>query len=393
MYPKLATKNKCTGCLACIDICKQNAISYAIKDGLRYIKINKSICSQCRQCVQICPIITPVQNANNFKELAFFGGWSLNNNIRLQSASGGAFAELARYMLKLNGIVIGATCENNKVFHTYIKEKDDLYKLTNSKYLQSDTSGIYRTTKNFLIKGHKVLFSGTPCQIAGLYGFLSYKHLKNLITAEIVCHGVPSEDALTEHLKKHNSNQIISFRDKNDGWWVTNSQRTTLLINHKTVKIKNKEDIFYNIFYACLTDRKSCHSCNFSTLPRLADITLADFWGTNVRKEEQKSGVSLILTNNNKGKLYTENINDLYLFNTSPKECFPSNPRIYNGKNYIQFHPYIIFRNQWNKILPASIKLSIQRNKMPWKLVWAIFKISTIINNKRQLKKILTKLK
>lgn len=390
--PKLATKKQCTGCLACIDSCKSGAIEYYVQNGLRYIRVNNTLCIGCGMCEKTCPIITPVTN-NNIKDIKVFGGWSKTDAVRLHSASGGAFAEHALSFIKDGGYVAGACLIDNKVKHIIINETKDLVKLQNSKYLQSNTSGIYRQVQKLLNENKPVLFSGTPCQIAGLYGYLGNKKTTTLFTIELVCHGIPSDEILAYHLQSNKSNEIISFREKSEGWVASHSQLTTIKVlddlnQGLQVKCSKDNDYFYKAFSCGLTERRSCYECKFSTLPRMSDITLADFWGCKQYPEEQHKGISLIITNNSKGEEILSKTAGLFTFKSSLIECIGSNPRIYNGSKYIRYHPMVLTKQLLYNILPYKVKWAILTNGYPYRFLWGYYRIIDKIIEKQKFQQV-----
>lgn len=390
-YPTLASNDACTGCLTCIDACKKGALDTVKKHGLRYVILNKSLCVQCGACENSCTVFNSVRG-NKLKEIQPFEGWITNDNLRLKSASGGAFTSFALEIFRRKGVVIGASLIGNEVFHVDIQWPADLSKLQNSKYLQSNTVGIYRKTLDFLKLDKWVLFSGTSCQIAGLNAFLSeFPHLiRKLITVDILCHGVPSDEALTYHLIKNKSPKIISFRDKSNGWWGVKSQNTTIALgdnNNLTKRFDKASDLFYRDFRCGLSSRLSCCDCKYSALPRYADITIGDYWGTKCNVEEQFKGVSIILANNMKGIEFIKSDSNLYLKKISMVSAMRSNPRIYTGYSFVKFHPIMMFRNLLYKILPYELRHDILINKMPWKVIWGIYRLITKIHERVEFKK------
>lgn len=252
----------------------------------------------------------------------------------------------------------------------------------------------YRDVAEKLKNGYWILFSGCPCQIAALYGFLGNKRRDNehLITIEVVCHGIANNEALDLHLNHYHSNKIYSFRDKrnNTQEWRY-SQCTTIDFNGKKVKLKREEDIFYAIYASWLLDRKSCSNCNFSQINRVADITLADFWGLS-NPDYYKKGVSLIIANNAKANDFILQAQTIHCFEESLRTAINGNPNLYTGFKFIQWHPIVMWPQFCKRILPTNVRFNILTNKMPYKLFWAVFKVSTIYFTKLKKKKILKQL-
>lgn len=211
----------CTGCAACKQICTHEAISMQLdEEGFLRPLINQDRCVECRICIKICPVNTQTIKHEPIK---VFSGWSNNEETRLTSSSGGAFVEIAKLILAQNGVVFGVSMDSNMLaHHIFIESEKEIYKLQGSKYIQSIIGNAYKDAKQFLQEGRKVLFSGTPCQIAGLRNFL-HKDYENLYTVDLICHGVPSpkvfkdyihyiENAINEPVKE------VKFRCKKSSW-------------------------------------------------------------------------------------------------------------------------------------------------------------------------------
>ena len=379
--PKLAKRSQCTGCLACKDICKHDGIKIVERNCMPFIKVDTNKCINCGLCEKVCPIITPVEK-NKITDMKVYGGWANDEQTRINAASGGGFTGLAQSFFHLHKddkvAVVGAVLINNRVYHKLIEQEKDIYLLTNSKYIQSNTQGIYKETIEKLKAGYWVLFSGCPCQIAGLYGFLGKRKNERLITIEVVCHGIASNEALDLHLKYYNSTHIYRFRDKRKGTqdWKS-SQCTTIKQNGKEIKLKRKDDIFYAIYAGWMLDRKSCSNCHFSEINRVADITLADFWGLPV-PNYYKQGVSLIIANNTKADSLIKTAETIYTFEASLQTTFNGNPHLFTGYKFIQFHPIVIWPNLSKKILSSKLRFNILTNKLPYKFFWAFYKLATI---------------
>lgn len=389
--PQLASIKSCTGCMSCLETCKHKAIEVKIYNNFRYPQINKQKCIECGQCTKKCPIINPISR-NIFSDIQAYYGWCTDEDIRFKSASGGAFSAIAKSFFKISNkpIVIGAQLTNNKVKHVLIEKENDIELLMNSKYLQSNTIGIYEETKQKLKEGYEVLFSGTPCQIAGLYSFLkkSEQLINNLYTIDLVCHGVTSEEALNLHLTYNQGKKIISFRDKIESQKI---HKTTIVSNNVLKRVSPQNDLFYPIFSSWLLGRKSCSNCKYSSIPRIADITIGDYWSDS-KSEYYKKGISLIVGNNSKGiKLINDSL-FLYKQNVTIQEAINTNPNLYTGFKCIQWHPIVMWPYFFKRILPAKIRLDILTNKMPYKLFWAVFKVPTIYLTKLKKKEVLKQL-
>ncbi len=314
---ELCENKKCTGCLACYNACHHDAITLTHdEEGFIHPSINYDMCMECKRCVSACPIITP-NHLRSYTPLKTLAVWAKDKNILRQSSSGGVFTMLSNYVLQNGGIVFGATLNSNKVVeHIFIEVKKDLYKLQGSKYVQSDIGKSYLKCKEFLNSKRLVLFTGTPCQIAGLLAFLDKKEFNNLITIDIVCHGVPTPLILREYItffeyKEKSKAKTLKFRDKKWSW-----NRYNFVIEFQNGNIYYgpwELDPYLRGFLRNLFLRPSCHCCNYSHPLRHSDITLGDFWGFKSRKNEKLNydkGVSLVLINTVKGEKTFNSITD-----------------------------------------------------------------------------------
>lgn len=330
MKIQLASRFECTGCMVCTDACTHKAIDIIIADdGHYYPQIEKSKCVGCGVCMKNCPIVSNFSYQRTDKGSKPYAAWAKDNKIRSKSSSGGAFAAIAKQVLTEGGIVIGVALENSIARHIAIESISELYKLQGSKYQQSKTTGIYQQTLAYLRTGRKVLFSGTACQIAGLYTFLNQRTFENLVTVDLICGGVPSRLPIDKFLNQKDYVEIVSYRDKVDGWG-----RYCLTAINKSGKMIRKPlngELVISSFSSLLTDRYSCYDCKFSGLFRKADITLADFWGDKDFEDEHKAGVSLIIIHSLSGRKIVC-ASDLELHETTWDKCMPYNPRLVYGK-------------------------------------------------------------
>ena len=305
-------KSNCCGCYSCYNICPKKAIEMVEDEkGFKYPKIDKEKCIDCGLCEKVCPIIN---NKNVEKEVKAYACFNKNLETRMNSSSGGIFSLIANYILDLNGIVFGAQFDKEyNVVHSYIENQKDLYKFQCSKYVQSDVGDTYKKAKEFLDNDKYVLFTGTPCQIEGLYKFLRRDYDK-LYTQDFICHGVPSPRVWRKYLKEKNNMynsqpKNISFRSKDNSW-----QDFELKIQYENNVYRNTQgkDTYLRAFLNDICLRDSCYQCNFKKKNRLSDFTLADFWGIdNIDKSmNDDKGISLVVVNSNKGKELFEKLKE-----------------------------------------------------------------------------------
>ena len=189
---EIIDKAKCCGCHACDNVCPKNCIKIIIdEEGFLYPKINKDICISCNLCEKVCPLINSIDN-NEFKSIAY-ACKNRNEQVRINSSSGGIFFLLCEEVINKNGVVFGATFDDNfNVKHSFTETLEECKAFRGSKYVQSSIGDMYKHAKRFLDQDRTVLFTGTQCQIKGLNIFLG-KSYKNLLTVDVICHGVPSQ--------------------------------------------------------------------------------------------------------------------------------------------------------------------------------------------------------
>lgn len=297
--PQLAARNRCTGCGACASGCPKDAITMTRdKEGFSYPVIAPETCVRCGHCTAVCPLL----RQRELKPLpAAFAAWNRDDQIRKDSTSGGVFTALAEYVLEGGGVVFGAAMDGKQhLRHVACFRNEELWRLRGAKYVQSDLGDTFREIK-LLLKTRPVLFSGTPCQVDGLYRYLGCRP-ENLTTCDLVCHGVPSpgvwEDMARsiEH-RKGKGIQAVRFRNKVTGW--KDSHFTTVYDDGTVDSAPLFGTEYGRAFGRALFLRPSCHSCAYTNLNRPGDFTLGDFWGLKDDElpEQQKKGVSLLLVN------------------------------------------------------------------------------------------------
>jgi coenzyme F420-reducing hydrogenase beta subunit len=309
---QIVDKQNCCGCYACYNICPPQCIHMQPDvEGFWYPVVEIDECTECGLCEQVCPILENM-SAGNYDPLAYA---CINNNeaIRLGSSSGGLFTLIAEQVIEGGGVVFGANFnEHFEVEHRCVELKEELVKLRGSKYLQSRISETYKQAKQLLKSGRKVLFTGTPCQIAGLKSYLG-KSYDNLLCVDIICHGVPSPEVWKKYIdyrqaKAASAAQRISFRRKDDGW--KRYSVSFLFENNTEYRQTLDKDLYMRAFLKNVCLRPSCYACEFKTIHRESDITLADFWGIQsmLPDMDDDKGTSLIFVNSQAGKAMIEQI-------------------------------------------------------------------------------------
>ncbi len=302
----LERKEDCCGCRSCEQICPQQCISMREDyEGFRYPVVDENKCIHCGLCVSRCPMLNAPKFRAKLDSPKVYAVRSKNENVLLQSSSGGMFSVLAKFVLNENGAVFGCAFDENLIArHICVENEADLDKLRGSKYVASDTNSTYAKVKKLLNEDRKVLYSGCGCQIAGLHKFLG-KDYDNLLTMEIVCHGTPSQKLFSKHLEALSQTlgeKIISyeFRNKQDGWGLNCKIKTKT----KTIFLPADKDPYYASFLRGRTYRPCCYECHFANSNKMADITVGDFWGIELFHPSfyDRRGISGVMLNTVFGK-------------------------------------------------------------------------------------------
>lgn len=309
----------CYGCEACVQACAKGAIRMEEdSEGFRYPVIDDSLCINCGLCRKSCPFVNPP--VRHIDEKLVYGGYHKNAVIRDASTSGGAFSAIVESWCDENYVIFGAVADGLEVYHTYIEDKKELALFRKSKYSQSRMGSAYADAKRFLKQGKNVLFSGTPCHIAGLKSYLRGKEYENLLTVEVVCEGVPSPlyiRKFADYIRETHGSRLcgIDYR-YTDSAPISSPETTTpgkwdfqvmrlVLENGKEIKKDRWFNPFWSVWLNHLMSRPSCYECPFASVERNADVTLGDLWGVHLYCPDlygRNGGSSLIVCNSRQGR-------------------------------------------------------------------------------------------
>lgn len=311
-------KSKCCGCNACGDVCAHGAISFVTDiEGFWYPEVDTTKCTDCGLCEKVCPNLHAEELKKNDFEKPNCAIAAVHKNmlIRWDSTSGGAFSALAETMYEQEGYVGGAVYTDEFLVKNFISnDLSDLPKLRSSKYLQSNAEGLYAQIKRLLVQGEKVLVCGTPCQMTALRSFLR-KDYENLIIVDFICRGVNSPKvyrAYLDSLEKKFDSKVVYVKAKNKELGWRNLTRKVTFANGQSYYGVHMEDDFRRGYHTNVYCRPSCYNCAFKDFPRIADITIGDFWGIErVDKNlDNNVGTSMILLNSKKGEAFFELVKD-----------------------------------------------------------------------------------
>lgn len=330
MSVAIKSKSECCGCNACAEICPRRCIEMAADSaGFLYPKVNHKECIECGACERVCPL----QPSNDCSyPIKCYAARRLRPEKQSGSSSGGAAAAICEKIIAEGGVAYGCMGDGARVCHTRIDNAADLPKLQGSKYAQSDARGMYAQAKQDLIAGKKVVFIGTPCQTYGLKRFLR-KSGDNLLLVDIICHGVPSRQMLSEHISHiANGKEIdkVSFRDGNN--FILRLYSKGKEVWSANVWEERDKDIYYKGFIEGLIYRPSCYSCKFARPERYSDITIGDFWGLkdpDLFEGNAKLGTSVILPATEKGVRFAMTLhNEMMMAERDAEEAVEGNTQL-----------------------------------------------------------------
>lgn len=378
---QIKNKADCCGCTACASICPKDAITMEPDTlGFKYPKVNLSECIDCGLCEKVCSFNDNYDKSLNLKEPEIYAARHKDMHEIETSRSGAAFIAISDYILENNGIVYGVGYKDHfRVVHKRATTKEERNEFKGSKYVQSDLEGIFRQVKEDLKHGNIVLFSGTPCQTAGLNSYIGKKLRENLVLVDIVCHGVPSPYIWRDYLiyiEKKYKNKIVKvdFRDKSRVGW---SEHIESFVLNNGNKIESYT--YTSLFHKNIMIRKACGKCHFTNYIRPSDFTIGDYWGwqnLSINFNQDNKGCSLLFINTLKGRnIFTKISTDL--------NYIPSNKELCVQPNLISS---TTLNNQSEKFTKTYIKGGINEVLMKFSSISYKYKINRFI--KRLISKI-----
>lgn len=356
-------KENCCGCHACYNICPKFAIKMvADKEGFLYPRVLAEKCVNCGKCLDICPSVTQLPLNSGNKAYACY---ARNHEEHLSSSSGGIFSVLARKFLDEKGIIFGASFnEKMEVEHLGITKIEDLFKLKGTKYVQSRIGTSYICVREALLKGKKVLFSGTPCQVAGLKAYLDQEY-DNLLCIDLICHGVPSPAVWERYLNEcfgEDNVKAMQFRNKRKG--ISNVTLEYTLKSGDVIREAYHESLYIKGFIGNFYTRPSCFQCKFKGIERCSDITIGDFWSVKEfhSKMDDSYGVSGIIVHTTKGERWLETVKDqLILCDAEANEIAVWNECLLES---VKENPYRqMFFEEWTQLTVAEVIFELCKRK------------------------------
>lgn len=326
----IQAKKDCCGCSACASICPKQCITMVEdNEGFLYPKVDENTCVNCGLCEKVCNELHPYDKREPLQVLAAV---NKNEGVRLKSSSGGIFYILAEKVIKEDGVVFGARFDENwQAVMDYAEDMKGVEAFMGSKYVQARVENAYKDAKRFLTEGRKVLFSGTPCQVAGLHKYIR-KPYDNLLTVDFICHGTPSPKVwgmyLDEIIKEGKRVSGVEFRNKEKGW-KNFSFNLRYNENDKTISMLSpfQQNHYMKAFLQDIILRPSCYDCKAKGCCSQSDVTIADFWGINTvfPDMDDDKGTGLVFVNTEKGKKALD-FNQMNIRETTYECVKPLNP-------------------------------------------------------------------
>lgn len=383
MKPLLCDDQLCTGCSACVNTCNKGALTIGQNtEGFYRPVVDEEKCVGCGVCEKNCPILN--EKISFSRTPKAYGCYVSDEKIRARSSSGGAFSSLALYVLELGGTVWGAGFNSDmRLEYMPVKTVSELDKIRRSKYVQCYVGDAFQRISKQLKQGELVLFCGTPCHVAGLYGYLR-TDAGNLITIDFICHGTPSPRLFREYLewltqKFHDQVVDFNFRDKKFG--INYNVATTAVFERKgEIHLYGKENSYTIGFCQDKTISHSCNECRYRNIRRMSDFTLGDFHGSHYSADQKYKGVSCLIANSEEAKRMVPKLKDLYSEEIPAEEIVKGNPS-YTKQNHKRIFSYKVLERPYQELADNVFVLSVRDYVKLWmmkilgaKILYKLFK-------------------
>lgn len=344
----------CCLCGACKDVCPKSAIAFTNRQHtFDYPIVDKDKCVACGLCEKVCPELNQIEEQN---PISSFAAYSNDDNVKANSTSGGIFFELAKRIIHDGGVVFGAAFDSSfHVKHIMVDRVEEIGKLCGSKYVQSDMSGCYSQIQNSIKNGQTVLFSGCPCQCAGVYHFFNKKEREYIYLVDFICHGIQSDllfQCYISYLERKYRSKVtdFKFRSKEKFGWEKSEVKITFSDGTR-VSCPYYEDPYVKGMLQGISCKEACYSCSFKGFRSGSDITLGDYWGVKESDSEafDAMGTSIISVQSEKGMRLIQSLEGIALFDRPIERLTAKNKGLFvpfgRGKKY---------ENYWDKMTSSS---------------------------------------
>lgn len=310
---------KCTACMACADVCPKGAISVRVDVEYCNAEIDDAKCIDCHLCSKVCQVHNPVEVHG---QIGWYQGWAKDNAIRAAASSGGLATAISKAFIRNGGLVYACVFENGKFGFIRIDSERDVDRMSGSKYVKSTPDGVYRQINASLKANDRVLMVGLPCQIAAAKNYVGKEMAHNFYAIDLICHGSPADVLLKDYLAQRgyqiSSLEGVGFRTKNQ-YGLTTTRRP--------LNIPGVRDAYTIAFLNGMSYTENCYSCTYAQQSRVGDITLGDSWQSDLPEEEAAKGISLIMTQSQKGEELLH-MTEIVLHDVNPDRAISANHQL-----------------------------------------------------------------
>lgn len=384
---KILDKRDCCGCSACANVCPKHCISMVEdSEGFLYPSVDPNDCINCGLCEKVCPINNPIKEQENSEQKAFIVQ-NYDERVLRESTSGGAFTAIAKWVISHNGVVFGARFNQNfEVEHFAVEKYEDLKLFRNSKYVQSNIGQTFCQVRDYLNDGRMVLFSGTGCQLEGLFHFLR-KSYENLYTIDVICRAVPSPLVLRKYLEMQRMHGLqindVKFRDKNHGYKY--SSMSLFTSNNQDYHEGIDTDSYLRAFFSGMSFRPSCSDCKFRKRYRRTDMTIWDCFTIDEFSKEldNDKGATRILAHSSRAeKIISEMNSDLKIIEVDAEKAIRGVKELTEGPNphplrekFFEDLNMLPAEEVFQKYFPITIRHRLEKQIRLWSNRLGIYKI------------------